>query len=1237
MKNLLKIGCAIISLAVSAALLSASAADYNWTGGAGNGLFSDSGNWTNATGEAVAPADNTSTTFSFWFPLNDAGLVVTQDVNGTVIAKSFDIERSGNAEAELKIVSKPRSGSDKYVFDFSQNSTITVPANTTLYLNTDVGRWVNSAFSKNGAGRIVFDLIYSPDTERPFVLNAGTAEVAATSANTRYLVRFGGNDIANPPVFINHKDGEVLGGLDMLRPAGNAELNGTTVKVGSEALITGSTNILPAVTDNGGTIVFRNERVGKLSERVSSFNIALDRADVVVPDFGGTVIEWRFNDSSDPKKDDVGFGSRLLASSTSNLSVINDATRGNVLSFTGSAYFKGPDADNWLNEFDPSKGFTLAFWLKPAENCNNAAKIFFFGRNESNKALAIRLNTTAGKNLMITTWDGNQELPVTNLRDGNWHHIAVTFTGLSTGNNVLMYYDGVMTNSISRSSYSPEKKDLYIGTMAGTAWGSAGGGNPYTGLMDDFILVSRSYSAREIYSLYTSGPSSESNPVLGEFASESSGALLVEAPEVSLKTLSGKALVGGVEMQKDGSTLTVGADAGNTTTEFRGKVSGENSTFVKNGADYGLDLSGAMDGVTNVVVNGGALTLRRPGRTRRGLVACYSFEDADLGRDSSVLGTHLVDTNLPSLSAVAGVSGKAIHFPDTHASLQSQEVVPSVFPSGNGSYTISVWIKPTAAAVSGTVPICCWGNNNVKQLSLLRFNGEGKLMFSNWNADLEVSGFSDLTDGNWHHVVVTYDGGTNKKVVYYDGAQRSEATVEDGLNITHRFPIQLGHCSVDSRVNQYYTGDMDEFMVFNYAWTRDEVAAEYNHTATPTVADVSGFLPAPVARWTFDGDDPLEAEGGEDSLKLSKANGDVTFESGDAICGKAARFTTENGFLRLDTFPSDIIPTGSANFTIIARYRPDTDQISNLYPAIVGWGDDGGWSLGKMVRLGVGGGQSYSVRAALRSIVLEVEGTQRTTLGTDRSRWYTVALVCRTIGSTYNSWVIVDGEIRGTGGSTWNTMAITAQDFVIGSNFDGTKSFKGLVDDVQIYDKALSAGEVRLIAEQLDASKGQATTGTAVPTSVLTAQPDVTVAQGAKLKVASVETIGSLSGAGAVEIAPLARLNVSGVNGFSGAVTGAGTLAIADNAVLEFGDGASPLLNVAGSLTLGEHVTVNSTARRGRLILAHASEFVDVENLATWTAVLPGNRQYKFEIADSTDGGKDLRLVIPSGLLLLIR
>ncbi len=190
------------------------------------------------------------------------------------------------------------------------------------------------------------------------------------------------------------------------------------------------------------------------------------------------------------------------------------------------------------------------------------------------------------------------------------------------------------------------------------------------------------------------------------------------------------------------------------------------------------------------------------------------------------------------------------------------------------------------------------------------------------------------------------------------------------------------------------------------------------------------------------------------------------------------------------------------------------------------------------------------------------------------------------------------------------------------------------IGKVLIYDKNLSAGQIRMIAEQLEASKGRATTGKAIPDGVLSAHPDVTVAAGATLRVESAETIGNLSGEGSVEIAPLARLDIASALDFAGAVSGDGLLGIADGAVLDIGDGSAPLFVCDGPVALGANVTVRTTATQGRVTIATAHSFDGAENLESWTVAASGNRPGSVLL--SADG-KSLYLSLVSPTVIFFR
>ena len=84
-------------------------------------------------------------------------------------------------------------------------------------------------------------------------------------------------------------------------------------------------------------------------------------------------------------------------------------------------------------------------------------------------------------------------------------------------------------------------------------------------------------------------------------------------------------------------------------------------------------------------------------------------------------------------------------------------------PSGNDNYTIEAWIKPTGGL--GIVGWGSWGSGN--QVNAFRLGGQYSLINYWWSNDLAVTS-PDLYDGNWHHVVATFDG--TERRIYMDGS-----------------------------------------------------------------------------------------------------------------------------------------------------------------------------------------------------------------------------------------------------------------------------------------------------------------------------------------------------------------------------------------------------------------------------------------------------------------------------------
>ena len=1252
---------AVIAIASTAAV---EAADFYWTGNGGDGLWSTVANWaTDDQGTPAEAAPKRSEKASLHFDVPAGGLEVTQDIaegSGSatgIIISNLVVTSSSADPVSLKIVSANNGAG---ALEFCSPAKVTVASGVTCKLNiAPISGITANELKKDGAGTLAFDyVVRSPANSRPITILEGRVAVLATSLDPRFNVNLAGTDPNNPPIFENRLDDGLYAHIGTAANGGSLQLNGKTMRVGDESERVTPKIGIPSVSDSG-TLFFQNERIATITESAPNYDLELDRADV---NYGvKTVVSLAFDDEDDPLKDDVGFGSRLV--SVGNPAVVNDATRGKVLSFDGASYIKGPDDDDSLSEFNPGSGFTIAFWFKPDANCDKDARMFLVGEPANDKAVSMRLISSAtapglGSNININygIWGNNRLRPEAYVWDGGWHHFAATHDGKDNPASFSLYFDGQLVGSMTPNiAYAPPNKNFFFGRVYanGSSWND--GSYPYKGLMDDLLVLNYSLSREEIQGVIANGlPTGAAGEQLAlKNVKALSAGVLSSGESMSVKTLSGAALAGGVELKKTGSSLTVGTGAGATATEFKGTVSGADATFAKKGADYTLTLSGAAKGVANVAVDEGTLQLRRP-RARQGLVCHYSFDDpADFGCDNGPGGLHLTNVDTGTPAAVDGVRGKAVHFGGTTNPVvlgSGAHQLPTIFPRGNESFTVSVWIKPTTAACTGETCVFIWGRGSTGKCSQFRFvNDPSNTVIWNFNGpayELKATSTANLSDGNWHHIVATYDGATRVKTIYFDGSYAKSMTVPsaNAVDIDPTWRLELGrYVQSDAQKNRRYEGDMDEFMLFNYAWTAEEVAAEYNGTAAPANIAATASLPTPVARWTFDGENPLADTTGNAALTLSEASTNdtfnVTYVTGDAICGKAAKFAPKSGsgYLKLDSFPEGIIPTGNTNFTVIARYRPDTTQVKNGALCVVGWGTIDNMANGSLFRIGPYEQNNQSARFVNgKGNGVYRENTFCASLGNDRTRWYTVAVVYQpSANETTGVYALyVDGEFIKIGGGA--PYALPAESFAIGAAYNGGKAFTGLVDDIQIYDCTLSDGQIRMIAEQFEASKGKATAGSDIPAGVFADMPDVTVASGATLKVSSVETVGNLSGAGSVEIAPHARLNVASSDGFVGAVTGNGAIGFADGATLDIGNGAAPLLDIDYPVTLGSNVNVTANVRSGRFLIAHAPSFVGEENIDSWTATLPIDRSYKFVLANAA-GGKSLYLVVDSGLILILR
>ena len=78
------------------------------------------------------------------------------------------------------------------------------------------------------------------------------------------------------------------------------------------------------------------------------------------------------------------------------------------------------------------------------------------------------------------------------------------------------------------------------------------------------------------------------------------------------------------------------------------------------------------------------------------------------------------------------------------------------------------------------------------------------------------------------------------------------------------------------------------------------------------------------------------------------------------------------------------------------------------------------------------------------------------------NQWHHVAGTMRQSGSDYIYSIYVDGRLDNAATNSVG-LAPTTHGWAIGARYDGTWTYRGLVEDVRIYDRALSAAEIQTI------------------------------------------------------------------------------------------------------------------------------------------------------------------------------
>ncbi|XP_012939834.1 sushi, von Willebrand factor type A, EGF and pentraxin domain-containing protein 1, partial [Aplysia californica] len=181
---------------------------------------------------------------------------------------------------------------------------------------------------------------------------------------------------------------------------------------------------------------------------------------------------------------------------------------------------------------------------------------------------------------------------------------------------------------------------------------------------------------------------------------------------------------------------------------------------------------------------------------------------------------------------------------------QSSDYQRLVQPINRRAFTVSAWVRYTRRSQPATV-LSLLGLNSADDFSnpqeILRLESDRAVLeFGSFPTDLTYN--ADVTDGFWHHVVLTWDSNQGAATVYIDGQQANSVTYGTQQSVRPYGWLVLGgvYDSASGRVDQSggMTGRVSRVYISDNALSSAEVAGLVADTTQVPNGAISGYTVA---------------------------------------------------------------------------------------------------------------------------------------------------------------------------------------------------------------------------------------------------------------------------------------------------------------------------------------------------------------------------------------------------------
>ena len=354
------------------------------------------------------------------------------------------------------------------------------------------------------------------------------------------------------------------------------------------------------------------------------------------------------------------------------------------------------------------------------------------------------------------------------------------------------------------------------------------------------------------------------------------------------------------------------------------------------------------------------------------------------------------------------------------------------------NYSVSFWVNTTSTSNSYLISKYLTDGLDSTDIFRVMNLSDGTIRFrtSTTNPSArDINSTSSVNNGNWNHILFTVEPNVSK--LYINGTEEGSSTTGTAVApTTVSRNVTLGrHDGGDN----YFNGSIDQVRIFNKALSAGEVTTLYNETACDALAcggttNTLDILSdgSCVAAYPLDGS-PLDLSGNYNGVQT-----DVTYPVGKFDL--AGSFNGTSSYVEL---PSGIIPSNNFSFSL---WFKTNDITTSQY--ILGFRN----TLKTYILLNAT--SNGSIRAVAGQN-LTVDSASVVSANT----WYHLSV---TQSSTSGVTVYLNNSVVASNPSYTGDLVIVTGKNLIGANYGTSLGgvFNGSIDQVRVFDKALSAGEV---------------------------------------------------------------------------------------------------------------------------------------------------------------------------------